>query len=214
MIRYGLIASGVMLATTLGLTLWVWNLVPDDASVAIHWNMAGEADGFASKSVALLVLPVAMALASALTAALPRIDPRRGKLQRSRRAYMVGWLGTLSVLLAAHAFIVLSAAGAEPPISVVLVAVAVLVIALGNAMAKSRSNWFVGIRTPWSLSSEDAWIASHRVGGWGFVVSGVLGLLGLLHSGQTGITLLLAGIFTSIALAVVVSYRVWRRDTA
>nr|WP_246408342.1 SdpI family protein [Parvularcula dongshanensis] len=85
---------------------------------------------------------------------------------------------------------------------------------MGNFVAKSQPNWFAGLRTPWSLSSRDAWIAGNRALGWGFVASGGLGLVGLLAGGAPlGLGLLLAGSLASTALGTYRSYAVWRAET-
>lgn len=212
MIRTGLAWSAVLVLTALAISAGVWSVI-SDAHVATHWNAAGEADGWMPKGLALLMMPGFMVLIAALIGGLTAVLPLRGNLEASRAVVLVGWIGTLGLLLLVHLFVVLNALGVPVGISVVHAAVAVLIMALGNLMAKSRRNWLVGVRTPWSLSSDDAWVASNRVAGWGFVGTGALSLLGLVVSMNVAVNLLLAGLFASIVMSVIVSYRVWKRDT-
>ena len=212
MIRTGLAWSLAALVAALGASVLAFPLVPPDAEVAIHWNIRGEADGFAGRVEALFVLPALMAGLALFFAAVPRIDPRRQGLERSRSAFMTGWLGSMAVLLLVHLIVLHGALGGEVPLRGVLAAVSVLTVLLGNAIAKSRSNWFVGVRTPWSLSSEEAWIQANRATGWGFVATGLLTLAVLLLSGHAeGVVVLVAGTIVSALVGTYVSYAVWRR---
>ena len=87
-----------------------------------------------------------------------------------------------------------------------------LFVVLGNLLGKVRPNWFVGIRTPWTLSSKLAWDRTHRAGGWVFVLLGVLTMAtAVLHAGWALRVLGVAGVASLLGL-VVYSYVLWRRD--
>jgi immunity protein, SdpI family len=90
--------------------------------------------------------------------------------------------------------------------------VGALFVLLGSLLPRFRSNFFFGIRTPWTLSSESVWAQTHRIGGWAFALMGLL----LIIAGVVGSTRWLIGAFAgSVVLALgllVYSYLLWRAE--
>jgi uncharacterized membrane protein len=81
----------------------------------------------------------------------------------------------------------------------------------GSVMGKLRPNWFVGVRTPWTLASKRVWLKTHRLGGWLFIAWGPVELLAAwLVPHASGLTPVLALVL--LAILVVYSYLVWRDD--
>jgi uncharacterized membrane protein len=150
----GITASVVGIAFMAAVTLWAWPQVPGGGQIAIHWNAAGNPDGYASKEVALLALPILAVLIAVLLAVIPQFEPRRLNLAQSGKAYLAAWIGTLVVLAGAQVLLVLAAVGR--PANVVTIASLLaggLLIVVGNYLGKARSNWFFGIRNPWTRSA-------------------------------------------------------------
>ena len=88
-----------------------------------------------------------------------------------------------------------------------------LFMVIGNYLGKVRSNFIFGIRTPWTLSSEDAWDKTHRLGGWLFFVTGLLIFLSGLFSENGWIfVMLLGGFFLAIIFLFGYSYWIWKQD--
>ena len=224
MIRKGLAASALLIAIMLGLSLWAMGHLAPDGRFAVHWNIRGEADRFGGRGEILWLIPGLSAALAALFAILPTIDPRGRNLLRSSLPYLVTWAGTLIVLAVAHAMLVLNAAGAMDLASVsggtgLLRALAVLsgaiAAALGAVMGKIRPNWFLGVRTPWTLSSDLAWDKTHRLAGWLFMLTGLAALLAaLVLRPPLALMVLAAGMGGSAVAAVVYSWRVWKTDPA
>lgn len=209
-----LIVGGVIVVVMLAVSAVAWPQIPDDAQVPIRWGLGGEPDGFGPKWVALLLLPALLVPLTALLAFIPSIDPRRDNLERSMPAY-VAIVGTaLAFLGAVHVGIVWSALGNDLDIGrIVGIGVGLLFVVIGNFLGKTRSNWFMGIRTPWTLSSERSWTRTHRLGGRLFVLVGVLAAVVSL----AGVLPLLLGVVlggTTIMVVVLFaySYLVWRDD--
>jgi uncharacterized membrane protein len=89
-----------------------------------------------------------------------------------------------------------------------------LFVAIGSVLGRVRSNFFFGIRTPWTLTSERSWEKTHRLGGWLFVAEGVLVAAGaLLRPGELWVTLLVGSIVAMLVVLTVYSYVVWRYET-
>lgn len=208
------IASAALVLTMLAAGLWAGSRLPDDALLPVHWNIMGEADRFAGKWEALLMLPAIAAGISLLLYVLPAVEPKKRGLERSQGLYLASWLGVLFVLGLAHAAVLGVAVG--HPVSVVpLIAggLGVLFLLIGNQLGKSRRMFTVGIRTPWTLASEEVWIRTHRLGGRLMVGAGVV-LLALIGIGARDIVVgwALAGSIAAVVLVPVIhSFLLWRR---
>lgn len=218
MIARGLIAAAGFIAVIAGLSAWGWIAAPAGMEIPVHWNAAGEPDRYGGKAEAFLVMPALAVALSAVFALAPRIDPRGRNLARSGSVFLTVWIGTLILLTAGQAALTLVAVGVLEPDGqtaprVVLLAVCGLMAMLGDALGKARPNWFVGVRTPWTLSSDRAWDVTHRWAGRGLVVSGVAGGAAIaLAPLEYGLAIFLALIAVTGVGSVAISYQVWRTD--
>ncbi|MEO8509768.1 MAG: SdpI family protein [Chloroflexota bacterium] len=150
----------------------------------------------------------------ALLVALPRIEPRRQNLERSGTAYIAIGIAVLAFMTVLHAFAVMAALGGEANVvRIVGIGVGVLFIVIGNFLGKTRSNWFFGIRTPWTLTSERSWTRTHRLGGYLFIALGVAMILTtVLFPPEAFVWILMVGLFSMIAVLFGYSYLAWRDD--
>lgn len=186
--------------------------LPAGQLLPVHWNLAGEADGFAPALPALLWPPCLVLVLSLLFSAIPRLEPLQDKLEKSSTVLRATWIGMLVLLVTVQLAIGGPAWGLAVSAKVVLVAVGGLFLLLGNVLPKSRPGFFVGIRTPWTLVSEDNWIATHRLGGklmmlagLAFVAVGVLPLAGPVEK-----AVLLGASGVAAVVPVVYSWWLWR----
>jgi uncharacterized membrane protein len=209
-----LIANAILIAAMLGVTLWVWPTIADDAQLPLHWNLEGEPDRFGSKIEGLLAMPAMSAVLTAIFLVLPYVDPRRKNLQQSAKLWNAAAIGTVLLLTILHVFLVLSAIGQPVDIkSVLLPGTAGLFILLGNYLGKSRSNWFAGIRTPWTMSSEYSWEKTHRWAGRLFVLSGLVTLAAwFLTDAKFAAWIMIGGIGATAVISIVLSYFYWKHD--
>ncbi|MFC4058151.1 SdpI family protein [Planomonospora corallina] len=213
-LRPGLIGSAVALLVSAGLSVWGWSTIPDGARIPMHWNGAGEVDRYGSKTEALLTLPLVMAGICVLMAVLPLVLPRQKGLAGSARAYTAAWLGVLVLMTGLHAAEIINATGGGIPTPRIAIAgVGLLLVVLGNYLPKTRANWVVGVRTPWTLQSERSWRRTHRLAGWLFVG---FGLLLLAFAFLLPLSALVPVIITGAVLSGVVpaaySWWTWRGD--
>lgn len=209
------LAGTVTVVLMLAVSAWGWAQIPPGALIPIHWGIDGRADNFAPKEVALVALPAVALVLLAVALALPSVEPRRSNLLRSATAYRAIWFGVFALLVGIHALSVLAAAGADVPIVTLATGAAgLLLVVVGNYLGKIRSNFFVGIRTPWTLTSERAWAQTHRLGGRLFVVLGAaLLVIAIVGPGsQVQVALLAAGLSGIVVSLFVYSYLVWRAD--
>lgn len=214
-LRRPIVASAVIIGLMLAVGAYGWTQLPADAQVPIHWGPSGEVDGYADKTLGLFLLPLTAIGITALFWIIPRVEPRRANLQRSGKAFGAIWIATLLLLGVLQVMTVAVALGAVIDVTqATMVGTGALFVVLGNYLPKVRPNYLVGIRTPWTLSSDLSWTRTHRLGGWLFVISGLilagLGLVGIAP--EYLLVVLLGGITILLVVVFAYSYRVWKLD--
>ena len=188
-----------------------WPSAPD--SIPVHWDITGQADRFGGKLEGLFLLPVMTVGVYLLLLFLPRLDPKRANYEKFAGVYRI--IRTILVVFMAglHGVIIASIFGSTIDVGMAVMVMAGLMIAvLGNYLGKLKQTWFVGIRTPWTLTSELSWRKTHQLGGKFFVVFGLLlALAGLV--GQDWLFYTAFGLFfASIVFLVVYSFIIWKSD--
>ena len=190
--------------------------LPAGFQLPVHWNAAEEADRFADAGYALFMPVVLSAGLSALFAVLPRIEPLQDRMSGSAALLDACWTGLLALMLLVQLTVAAPAFGLVLPSTVILAGLGVLLIAIGNALPKSRPGFFVGIRTPWALIDTDNWIATHRLGSRTTMAAGaIIVAIAVLPIGAQA-----RGAAVCLALAVMVvppvvySWWLWRRNSA
>ena len=182
------------------------------ALAPIHWNWRGEADGFGSRWTLAMAFPMTAAFLVALLLALPMLSPIRDTSDRSRLAYgRCAVVGVVGVVLM-HATILGRALGWAIDVpSALLMIVGAILAGIGNEMENVRRNQWIGIRTPWTLASEDVWERTHRVGRWLMVAWGVaIALAGLVLPNWAAIVIVIAGAIGLAVWSMVYSYALSR----
>jgi uncharacterized membrane protein len=179
----------------------------------IHWNAAGEVDGYGSPLVAALLLPGIVTALAVLTPLLPRIDPRGERYMAFAGTYQL-IMNVIALFLTLTQLVTIGyALGLPVPVATfITVGVGLLLAVIGNELGRVQPNFFVGIRTPWTLADPEVWRRTHRVGGRAFVALGALIALAPLLLPTSLVAAVIAG--GAILLVVVLfaySYWAWRR---
>jgi len=205
------IISCLILATMFAASARVWPIAPD--RVPVHWNPAGEVDRFGGKVEGLLAVPLIALAMYVLFLVLPRFDPGRANYERFGGAYAVIRTAILVVLAVVHAVVI--AAALSWPVDVARVMAVTfggLFAVLGAVLHRVEPNWFVGIRTPWTLSSRRSWDRTHRVGSRVFLAIGLAtAALGIVAP-VWAYYVLIGGLGVGGVATVAYSYVVWRDD--
>ena len=211
-----LIANIILIVAMAGLSLWAWSSIAPDAQIPMHWNVAGHVDRFGSKVEALVFVPALAAVLTLVFFFLPGLDPRRAHLESSSRMWNAAAIASVALLAYVHVFIVLTALGRVIDVAnYLLPGMAALFIVIGNYLPKTQSNWFAGVRTPWTLSSEYSWGKTHRLASRLFLAAGFLSLLAWpLVGGQVAIFLLVGAVLATSIVSIVASYFYWKSDPA
>lgn len=181
------------------------------ARLVSNWDAGGEPNGTMSKMLALWLFPALTAGLLAVFALIPRIDPLRENIASFRAYYdwfVVIFAGYMLVL---HAGIIAFNLGYEFDfVALVLIAAAGLLYYSGVLVTHAEPNWFVGIRTPWTLSNTDVWNRTHAIGGKLLKATAVLTLVGLLF-GEYAIYFLTVPALLTAVTTVVYSYILYER---
>ncbi|NDK55151.1 SdpI family protein [Pontibacter fetidus] len=189
----------------------VWEQLPD--RVPIHFNYKGEADDWGSKNfLAGLILFITVGL-NLLLLAIPTIDPKdkiahMGSKYHQLRFMMALFMAALAV------FIVYSAkAGSLESSNFVNVLVGALFISFGNYFQALKPNYFIGIRTPWTLESETVWRKTHRMGGRLWIAGGVVMCLSaLLQNPLVRLVIFLATVAIVVLIPAIYSFLEQRKE--
>jgi uncharacterized membrane protein len=207
--------SAIVIAAMAVVSAWAWLALPADAQVPIHWGPSGAPDGWAGKTIGLFLLPLVTIGIAALLWVIPVVEPRRANFEKSGKAYGAIWVAIIGLMAAIQLVAVAAALGWDIDMTLVaLVGTGVVFVVIGNYLPKVRPNYMMGIRTPWTLTSDLAWDRTHRLGGRLFVVEGIVFiLLGLVRPpAESFVVVLIGGIVLMLVFCFAYSYRVWKTD--
>ena len=177
--------------------------------VASHWDANGRVNGSLPKPWGVFALPILMALLWLLFLVLPRISPRGFEMRSFDRAWGIITVAVLAFLLFIEILTLRAARGASLSPRLVVGAVGVLFAVIGASIGKTTRNFFAGIRTPWTLASDEVWNRTHRLASRVFVIAGA----GVVASALVGLGLwtMMAILFAGTLVPVVYSYFLYRR---
>lgn len=178
-----------------------------------HWGITGEADGWSSVPFAVFFPPLLMLAVQWLCIWFTSRDP--GNQNRNRKVQsLVLWIIPIISNLSSYLMYAL-ALGAELAVDkIMIVPLGLLFAALGNYLPKCRMNSSIGIRVPWTFSSEENWNATHRFGGKCWMLGGIIMALGGFLPGKTGIWLMVIVMTVLCVVPIAYSYLFYRRQKA
>ncbi|MBU0906969.1 MAG: SdpI family protein [Nanoarchaeota archaeon] len=177
-----------------------------------HWNAAGEVNGHASRFMGLFLLPIISLVLLVLLVLIPRIDPKKENIRAFRKEY--DWLifVIIAFLFYVYFLSVLWNLGARFNFSLMLLpAFTILFLFMAFVLGKAKPNWFIGIRTPWTLSSEKVWYKTHKMGAKMFKAVALVSLLGFIFP-LRAIWFVIIPVLIVVAYLIVYSYVVYKRE--
>ncbi|MEM0204419.1 MAG: SdpI family protein [Nitrososphaerota archaeon] len=198
----------IVLSFCVSVCLYPW--IPE--KVASHWNIKGEVDGYLPKFWGLFLVPFVFTVIALLLIAIPRIDPLKENIEAFRK-YYDGFLILFSIfLLSVHLQVMLWNIGVQvSPTVTISISIGLLFFYIGILCTNSKRNWFIGIRTPWTLSSDRVWKKTHRLGGKLFKVIGIFTIFGMLIH-EYAIILFIALVMFAAVYTIVYSYFEYQKE--
>ena len=195
------------------MVLAVYGRLP--AQVPMHWGIDGTVDRYGNKNELFVIAGINI-LVGIMFYFLPKIDPKRKNYDRFQGAYdwMVIWTLGFMAAITGVTLAETMHPGRFDMTKVICGMVAFLFIFLGNMMPKIKRNFFTGVKTPWTLSSDTVWNKTHRLGGKCFVAGGILMLLGAFFvSGKVLFGMVLAVSAIIMILPMGMSYFLYKKET-
>ena len=207
MIALGMIALALLAGAVL------WNQLPDQ--MASHWNVNDEVDGTISKFWGVLLMPLTTLGMLALFLVVPNIDPLKANIAQFRESFNLFIMLIVAFMLYIHGLTLAWSLGFTnfKMSAAMLPFVGVLFIAIGFMLRKAKRNFFIGIRTPWTLSSDSVWDKTHQLGSVLFMASGIFAIIGGVFGGMTAFWLMFVPLIGSSIFLVIYSYVMYRAET-
>lgn len=167
----------LILLVVLG-TAVVYPRLPE--TMVTHWGVQGQPNGWMSRFWGVAIAPLMMVALYLLFWAIPSIDPLKENIAAFRPLYNLFVVGVMVFLAYVHGLSLAWNLGWQVDIgSALLPVLGLFFIGVGWFLPRAKPNWFVGIRTPWTLSDPQVWEDTHRLGGKAFMLSGVVMVLAI-----------------------------------
>lgn len=183
------------------------------ATVVTHWNFYGVADGWGKGTTNAIAIPSVIVGMYMLFLVLPFLDPKKERYQEFQKVYVIFKTILIFAMFLVFLFSGLYNLGFNIKIQYIIpTIIGLLMIILGNYMGKLKRNWFVGIKTPWTLSSETVWNKTHRMGGYAFILFGLLIFITPLLPKALGLIAFILGILIVTVGTFGYSYWVYRQE--
>ena len=198
-------------ATLAGILLW--NQLPDP--MASHWDATDQVDGYTSKFWGVFMMPLVTLGMFLLFLAIPNIDPLKANIAQFRETFNLFIAFMVGFMVFVHALTLRWNLGyTDFGIGqAMLPAMGLLFIVIGFMLRKAKRNFFIGIRTPWTLSSDIVWEKTHQLGAILFMASGVLAVIGGFIGGMVAFWMLMAPLLGSTIFLLVYSYVLYQKET-
>lgn len=178
--------------------------------VPVHWNLHGQVNGYMAKPWGAFLMPLVTLGTYLFLLALSSVAPRGLSIERFRGTFDVIWTAIVGFLSFNTLLALLVGAGHDISVArAVPIEVGILFMILGNVMGKVTRNSFVGIRTPWTMASDEVWLRTQRLGGRVFVAAGLAMVIAGPAAG--GVIPVLVAALAAALLPAVYSYVIYRR---
>jgi len=204
----------ILLMLVIGIVagLLLWNRLPDQ--MASHWDVNDQVNGYMSKTWGVFLMPLIVLGMSVLFLVIPSIDPLKANIAKFREAFNMFIVLIVAFMLYIHGLTLAWNLGYTnfKMSTSMLPAMGLLFIFIGFMLRKAKRNFFIGIRTPWTLSSDTVWDKTHQLGAILFMASGVLAFVGGIFGGMTAFWFLFVPLIGSTVFLLVYSYVLYQRE--
>lgn len=210
--RTTIFATIFLITFALAFSLSVFDRLPDQ--MASHWNTANQVDGYISRFWGAFLMPIVAVGMLGLFLVIPNIDPLKANIAKFRAYFNAFIMLMVAFLVYMHILTTLWNLGYDRfnMGAAMLPALGLIFVFAGVMMRQAKRNFFIGIRTPWTLSSDRVWDETHRIGSTLFIVSGILALLGAFFA-DYAVWFILIPVLGSTLFLFVYSYVLYQQET-
>jgi uncharacterized membrane protein len=195
---------GIVLAPFVYLAI-IWSTLPE--KVPTHWNYKGEVDQWGDKYSLIALLFLLPVLTYLLLSVIPRIDPKKKMRQMGGKYYQLKFILVLFMSMLAFIILYLTDNPSVSSPNLISIPIGILFIALGNYFKVIQPNYFIGIKTPWTLENKEVWKLTHILAGKLWIIGGLIIVVGSLAIDESAfIYILLTTIAIITLVPVVYSY--------
>jgi uncharacterized membrane protein len=193
-----------LITLTFVVCLYFYPSLPD--KMPIHWNSKGEIDGYSGRLIGTFGIPLMNLVFYFLFIFLPYLDPKKENYVKFAGAYKLIRYSFHILFICIQASILMVALGHAVNVGMFVgVAVSLLFIVIGNVMGKFKHNYFVGIKTPWTLANEEVWTKTHRMAAPLWVVGGIiLGVFAVILDGKSSFSIVVLIVVSMISIVPMV----------
>lgn len=191
------ILSSIIILIAFITSIYLFPQMPD--RVASHWNSKGEVDDYMSKFWGLFLMPIISVVLLLLFIFIPKIDPLKANIKKFRKHY--NWFILLFIIFLFYIYLltIFWNLGYKFNMSTMIIpAFGILFYYIGVLTENAKRNWFIGIRTPWTMSSDKVWNKTHKLGGKLFKIAGVIAFLGIFFQKYAIYIFLIPVLFAAI----------------
>ena len=190
----------------------LWSQLPEQ--MASHWNANNQVDGYMSKAWGVWMMPLITLVMFALFLILSNIDPLKANIAQFRGVFNIFILLITAFMLYIHGLTLAWNLGKEFRMSAAMLPfMGILFIFIGYMLKQAKRNFFIGIRTPWTLSSDTVWDKTHQLGSILFMASGILSIAGSFFGGMAAMWLTLVPLLGSALFLMVYSYVLYQKES-
>ena len=190
--------------------IYFYSQFPD--RIASHWNIKGEVDGYMSKCWGLFLMPIILLGLWLLFLLIPRIDSLKKNIEKFRKYFDVFIVLITLFLFYIYLLAIAWNTGMRFDMGRAMVpAMGILFYYIGVLLKHAKRNWFIGIRTPWTLSSDKVWEKTHEIAGKFFKIAGVIALLGIFFP-QWVFLIVVAPVLLFVIYIFVYSYFLYQKE--
>lgn len=206
-----LVISLIAIAVIAGVVLW--NQFPEQ--MASHWNVNDQADDYMPKFWGVFLMPIISLGMLILFLVIPNIDPLKANIAEFRNIFNLFILLIVAFMLYVHGLTLAWNMGNQSfkMSAAMLPFLGILFIFIGYMLKQAKRNFFIGIRTPWTLSSDTVWDKTHQLGSVLFMVSGALAFVGSFLGGTIAFWLFFIPLMGSVLFLILYSYILYRNES-
>jgi len=201
----------VLILISFGLGAYFFPQMPN--KMASHWNIKGEANGYMSKFWGLFLMPIILLGLFLLFILIPKIDPLKENIAKFRK-YFDGFIVLITLFLF-YIYLLTIAWNLGKRFNMgqmMMPALGMLFYYCGILTENAKRNWFIGIKTPWTLSSERVWNKTHKIGGKLFKAAGLIAFLGIFFPNYAFYFILVPALLVAF-YTIIYSYFEYQKET-